>query len=356
MNKEILNEQLANLEIKNPDLKIIEPGNLTSEETANELIKLLQAVYVEHGITNDKEKLVDDIRRRDVLTWFAKKEGKFIATASLIKQSDGSWELGRAVSMDRGNGIGKKVLLEALKFHIENHPDIALTAEVRAAVEFKGIPSGEATQRIFFGLIDKIIPITPFAIAPLFAHGDPLRNEHFILSASDVKIGKTISEKIAEIINGRDTKGFVTRLSIIRRHPFILAVPDNNGPSADFLLHESERTPGCTLIPVEATDRNMPLIARLSKHPNIVFCGVDRAVGKEGKPIVLAAMLGFIENPRGNGTTVLLAPTSVGDVIPINHRMDLQKIADKFDQSRSRTIESWRETRSRLSKIKDWGY
>src|SRR3989344_4552490 len=153
MNKEMLNEQLASIEMRNPEVLLLSPRSLTSEETATKLVGLLQAMYVEHGITKNKEKLVDDITAGNVLTWFVKKDGKFVATASLIKQSDGAWELGRAVSMDRGNGIGKKVILEALKFHLENHSGAALTAEARAAAEFEGIPSGLATQKIFFDTI-----------------------------------------------------------------------------------------------------------------------------------------------------------------------------------------------------------
>lgn len=356
MNKEILNEQLTNLEARNPGLEIIGPRELQPQETTNKLIELLQAIYVEHGITNDEERLINDIANGDVLTWFAKKHGRFIATASLVKQSDGAWELGRAVSLDRGNGIGKKIILEALRFHIDNHGDAALTAEIRAAAEFEGIPSGLATQKIFFKTVNEILPITPFAVAPLFAHGEPLRNEPFILSASDVKPGKTISEKISEVINGRSTEGFVTRLNVIRNDPFTLAIPDNNGPSADHVLHESELSPNCTLIPVEATDRNMPLIGKLMNHPDVVLCGVDRLIGREGKPVILAAMMGFVESSQGSSTTVLLAPAIISDAVPADLRLDMQKIADRFIQNRINKIEGWNDTRRRLSTVKDWGY
>lgn len=321
MNKEILNEQLSALEARSPEAKIIAPGDLASEETASILISLLQAMYVEHGITKNREKLVNDISEGNVLTWFAKKDGKFIATASLVKQTDGAWELGRAVSLDRGNGIGKKVILEALKFHIENHSGVALTAEVRAAAEFEGISSGQATQKIFFGTVDKILPITPFAIAPLFSHGNPLRNEPFILSASDVKPGKTITERIMETLNGRSLSGKVPRVNIIQTTPFQLAVPDDGGTFTLDVLIQADNFAGCTLFPIEVTDKNMPLIGAISMRPTSVICGVDRLVGKEGKPVILVASL---------GKNVLLAPTEVNEVLPTKMREDIQQIADKF--------------------------
>ncbi len=340
MNKEILNEQLASTEVRNPGMQILAPGDLTSEETADNLIALLQAMYVEHGITKNREQLVSDINAGSVLTWFAKKEGKFVATASLIKQADGAWELGRAVSLDRGNGIGKRVILEALKFHIENHPDAPLTAEVRVADEFKGIPSGLATQKIFFDTINKILPITPFAVAPLFAHGEPLRNEQFILSASDVKPGKTISENIAESINGRSTKGIVQGLQVVRTAPFRLAIPQDGGQPASEVAAESANFDGCSLFPIEVTDRNMPLIGMLSAHPDMVLCGIDRVMGSEGKPVVLIATVGF----RGdiwNGETSQLAPTKITDSLPSAIRKDIQNIADRFSQIHKRLSKDW---------------
>jgi hypothetical protein len=337
MNKEILNEQLISLEARNPDMHLLRPGALTSDETANNVIKLLKAMYVEHGITKDKTKLVNDINTGNVLSWFAKKGKDFVATASLVKQQDGAWELGRAVSLDRGNGIGKKVILEALKFHLENHPNVPLTAEVRAAAEFKGIPSGEATQKIFFGTINKILPIAPYAIAPLFAHGDPLRNEQFILSASDVKPGKTISEKIHEIINDRSTKGIITPMKVVQDEPFRLAVPDTEGIRASSIIYDSKDFRGCSLFPIEATDKNMPLIGWLSTEEDLVFCGVDRTLGKEGKPVILIASIGFKENNK-SGKVSFMAPTRVSETLSITLTRDLQEIADKFDHIRERRI------------------
>lgn len=350
MNKEILNEQLVSTEMRNPGMQILAPGDLTSEETAKNLIKLLQAIYVQHGITKNKTKLVSEVGAGNVLTWFAKKDGKFVATASLIKQSDGAWELGRAVSLERGNGIGKRVILEALKFHLENHSGVALTAEIRAASEFKGVPSGLATQKIFFGLINQILPITPFAIAPLFAHGDPLRNEQFILSASDVKPGKTISERISESVNGRSTKGAVPRLKVVQTNPFRLAVVNDEGKKASDVASESESFNGCSLFPIEATDKNMPLIGMLSANPNMVVCGIDRLLGWEGKPVVLIATLGFQGN-IGDGTISELAPTQVSEALPKELRDDVQKIANEFTKIHAKRSGDFGKEREKFWKV-----
>ena len=346
MNKEILSEQLANSEAKSPEVKILTPGMLTVEKTAENLISLLQAMYVEHGITKNREKLVGDISSGNVLTWFAEKDRKMIGTASLVKQSDGAWELGRAVSLDRGNGIGKRVILEALRFHLENHTNLALTAEVRAASEFKGIPSGEATQKIFLGTISRILPITPFAIAPLFSHGDPLRNESFILSASDVKPGKTISERIAETVNNRSTKGVIPRVRIVQTSPFQLIIPDNQGISASNILSEVDNFDGCTLFPIEATDQNMPLIGMLSSNKKMVVCGVDRVLGNEGKPVVFIAEIGFglhFEKDGSFSDHTLLAPTQIGDSLEPKVKKDLQEIADKFSHKNRAERDLWQK-------------
>jgi hypothetical protein len=323
MNKELLNGQIAITEMRNPGMHIYAPGKMSSEETADHLVELLQAMYVEHGITKNKGKLVSEIEAGNVLTWFAKKDERFIATASLIRQDGNAWELGRAVSIERGTGVGKRVILEALKFHLEKHPDAALTAEVRGAAEYKGVPSGLATQNIFFGLVNDILSITPYAVVPLFAHGDPLRNEQFVLSASDVRSRKIISEMISEATNNRSTKGNVPPLHVVHTSPFRLVVPSGEGKNANDVSAESASFNGCTLFPIEATDKNMPLIGMLSANPNMVVCGVERTLGGEGKPVVLIATL---------GETTELAPTQIGDTLPEPMRADTQNIADKFNK------------------------
>ena len=66
MNKEILNEQLTNLEARNPGLIVLGPTGLTAVESADHMISLLQAMYVENGITKNKEKFVSYISKGNV--------------------------------------------------------------------------------------------------------------------------------------------------------------------------------------------------------------------------------------------------------------------------------------------------
>jgi len=329
MNKELLNEQIIKSNQRNPDVRLFAPGELSVGKTADRLISLLQNLYIQHGITKNREGLEDDIRCGKVLTWFAVKNNEFIATASLVKQNDGSWELGRAVSLDRGNGIGKKAMLGALEFHLNNHRGLALIGEVRAADDFKGIPSGLATQKIFFDLINKIIPTSPFAVAPLFSHGNPLRNEQFILTATDVDQTKTISEKIANVSENRSTEGIVPKLHSVTETPFRLLVPNDDGRNASEVIEESEHFNGCSLFPIEVTDKNIPLIGVLKNNINMVFCGVDRVLGKEGKPVLLIATLGFRSDALGRKTE--LAPTKVSESLPVKCQEDIQKISERFE-------------------------
>ena len=332
MSKEFLDRQIVGIQERHPGLKILSPGDMSSVDTANCIIDLLQEMYIEHGIIKNKQNLVEAIDKGDILTWFAVSNNKFVATASLIKQADGVWELGRAVSLKRGENIGKRVILEALRFYIENHSNDILTAEVRAAAEFEGIPSGLATQKIFFGLISDILPLRPYAIAPLFAHGDPLRNEQFILSSTDIEPGKTISQRWAEAVNNSSVKGEVSPVQIIQKEPFQLIVPDEDGVSIEDVLDEVENFDGCTLFSIEATDRNMPLVEKLLKDPNMIKCGVDRVMGKENKPILLIARIGFGRHVERDGSVgyTLLAPSVISQSLSSEIRKDLQEIADKF--------------------------
>lgn len=322
MNKELLLRTLEETAARNRDVKILGPHELSTHQKSIQLVSLLQQMYVEHGIVKNMVKLNADIDAGNVLPWFAIKDNKFIATASLIKQGDGSWEVGRAVCLDGGNGLGKHVILQAVKYHLEKNSTAPLVAEVRAAKDYKGVPSGLATQKIFLGLVDDIIGMTPYAVAPLFSHGSPVRNETFVLSSSDVKPGQTISGRIFDATNNRSTKGEVKCLEVVQHSPFRLAVPSNSGKSAESTITESHNIRGCTFFPIETTDANMPLIGMLSKDKRVVVCGVDRVMGREGKPVLFMAML-------GRGT--LLAPTGINNkVLTWESRRDIQNIADKF--------------------------
>lgn len=318
MNKERIIAELNSAKEKNPGVDIINPGELAPADTAENLAVLLNSMYVEHGVTKDVKKLTADIEAGNVKTWFAKKDNKFIATASLIKDGN-SWEGGRSVSIDRGKGSGKLLMLTRTLFHLNNHPNETLFGEVRVADAFRGIPSGEATQHIWFD----IAGIAPHALAPLFGHGAPHRNETFALVASNVKDSKTISERLNVAISGRDLTGSPTRLKVNTDAPFVRITPDANGGDAEDIIENATHRGVVSLFSVETTDQNMGLVGALLGNPSVLICGVGRDLGVNGKPIALFTTFSpFID----------IAPSKISDDLPRILREDMQSIADKFTQ------------------------
>ena len=78
-------------------ITIVTPEDgLVDEVQADWLTFLLCQMYVEHGITKNRDRLLADIAVGNCKIWFALKEGRPIGSAALIKQSDGSVEVGRA--------------------------------------------------------------------------------------------------------------------------------------------------------------------------------------------------------------------------------------------------------------------
>ncbi len=325
MNREKIVASLSAAENKCSGVKIIPPNRFDPGVSATLMINLLEKMYVQHGISNNEEKLISDIRDGSVLPWFATKDGKLVATAALVKQN-GSWELGRGASIDQGNGIGKQVMLSAALHHIDNHGNIPLVAEVRAADKFEGIPSGIATQKICLGVLE----LTPHAIAPLFAHGEPLRNEPFLLASSDIKDNSTIKGRISDALNGRSTKGEIRRLKIIQKKPFNLIVPSDDGQDAVILTNETRRWLGSSLFVVEATDQNMPLIGMFASNPQVVISGTDRVSGESGKPVILIGSIGSGWDNHGN--RALLAPGQISDIVPLKLKRELEEISSEFER------------------------
>lgn len=318
MNRERIIAELNSVKGKTRDIEVVNPGDLNPQETAENLAILLNTMYVEHGVTRDVNKLTADIEDGNVKTWFAKNDGKFIATASLIKDGK-AWEGGRSVSLDRGKGSGKLLMLTRTLFHLNNHPNEALVGEVRVADNFKGIPSGEATQHIWFD----IAGIAPHALAPLFGHGEPHRNETFALVSSKVDDQRTISERLHTTVVGRDLSGTPSRLKVDRNAPFNRITPDSNGDEAVSVIEEATRNNGVSLFSIETTDQNMGLLGELLGNPNILICGVDREVGPSGKPIALFTTF---------SPFVSIAPSKISDDLPRILREDMQNIADKFTE------------------------
>lgn len=326
MNKEHISNQLESAWQRNPEISISDPGVLSPEITADHLITLLEDTYVQHAITNNRQEVIDDIRSGKVLTWFAFKQGEPIATASLVQQQPNGWELGRCVAKVRGCGVGKATIMAAAAHHMEHFGSEPLLAEVRIAEEFEGIAGGEATQKIFFDHL----ALTPHAVAPLFSHGDPERHEPFVLASSDLDQNKTIHDRIRDAIGGRSTRGSVPRLRRVWGTPFRLLVPDRNGKKAEEAIKSDEVV--CTLIPIEVTDENMPLVGMLAANPEMVVCGVDRDLGENGKPILLIASLGFggtVHPP----TSSILAPAFVTTALPTRQRKSVEAVAREFEKA-----------------------
>lgn len=325
MKPEILSAHIEAAKLHNPNLEVLPPGSLTPQQTAKSMIDLLNKVYFKHGISSDLGKVVEDIKHGELKTWLAKKDGKFIATASLIKQKGDDVEVGRAVSLEQGNG--KLLMMLAVSDHLKHSVGSPLVAEVRVAEAFGGIPSGEATQHICFELLG----LVPHAIAPFFAHGELKRNESFVLARSDHKSRKTISEQAFAPLNNRNLKGKPLGLKMIQSEPFRIAVPDEQGQSLeDFTLaHNLEHLSGFTLFPIEVTDTNMSLVGALLGNPRIILCGVGNHDGQNHKPVVLFGTI---------GTNTLISPSKITNALDQPLRKDIQNIADQFANLGSQSL------------------
>lgn len=324
MNKEQIRFELDSTKKIN-GARIISPGQLSPQDTATNLVALLQTMYVEHGVTKNIPQLVEDISAGKVKTWFTQKDGKLVATSSLVKQENGAWELGRAVSTLPGTG--KQLMLISALDHLSNNPGDQLIAEVRAAKDFMGIPGSEATQHICLDLLE----LVPHALIPLFHHGKPTRHEPFILASSNLTADNTISNQIRGAMAGRDHVGTIVRTKVVMEAPFKLIVPDDNGVRSRELAEQLSCSAGCTLFAVEATDRNMPLLGMLTTNPAMVPCGVDRKLGLEGKPVIFIATIGPMGQASENSLT-FLAPAAINPSLPSALRTDLANIATRFER------------------------
>lgn len=300
---------------------IASPGKLDPLDSSQIMVGLLQSLYSEHDISKNIHLVVSSILNGDVEPWIVTHNDKPVACSALVKQEEGVVELGRAASIERGTGAGQIAMLTAALNKGEN----TLVAEVRLADEFLGIPSGEATQKICFGILD----LVPHAFFPAFAHGSPRRREMFAFSS---EISHTINDSpiftAKSIIAGRDTTGTAKNIKIISQSPFRIAVPHDDGLNfSDFNDIVKSNQAGCTLIPIEATDNNLSTIGALLKG-RFVLSGIDRNLGKEGNPVLLFATV---------GTGTLIAPTRASDILPRNTKLDIESVSQSFKNIAGRT-------------------
>ena len=319
MNREKIENHLNNAWIKaaknGGETHIFWPEEIDPLDSSRIMVDLLQSLYIEHDISKNTDQVISSILNGDVEPWIVSHNNKPVACAALVQQEKGVVELGRAASIERGSGAGQIAMLMAAL----NKGSNKLVAEVRLADEFMGIPSGEATQRICFGILD----LVPHAFFPAFAHGDPRRREMFAFSSEEFHTQNDSPLKTAKaVIANRDTGGSPKKLKIIKELPFRIAVPSTDGINfEDFQVIVRESQAGCTLVPVEATDNNLSTIGTLLRS-GFVLTGVDRNFGQEGKPVLLFATVCI-------GT--LIAPTKASKVLPKNTREDIKSVARSFN-------------------------
>lgn len=302
------------------ELKLLSPDDLDPALAASTVIKLLQQTYVSHGIAENSAQVENDIRAKQVEPWIVTRDNCPVACAALVHQSDGSVEIGRAVSIEKGSGTGKIAMLAAAK----SRGATPVVAEIRLADEFAGIPGSEATQRICHGILGLDI----HAILPPFRHGrHPVTggkyNEMFGFAAEQVRLIDSSPIQTAQsTLAGRNPVGLPKNIQVVQNTPFQVAVPSDSGLNAeDFHVASRHGEPGCTMIAAEATDQNLATIAWLMAH-DFILAGVDRSLGESGLPVLLLATL-------AHGT--MLAPTKASDTLPKQLRTDILQISKQFN-------------------------
>lgn len=313
MNKEIRSghiEQVIGQKFDrlDPSIRIITPEHkLLAGIQAAWMIGLLEAMYFKHGVSNNPDKLKADFEDGSINAWFAVRNDNPIAVAALIRNSDGSQELGRAASLDRKHGIGGLLMLMAGLDHFLNN-ESPLVAEVRLATKFEGIPNGWATQIICLDHLGLI----PHAVLPPFHHGNPDRNEFFAFSSSQIIeivenlfipddpialemfgsivlpfAGLDLSSKQVSI--GR-TSPAIKSWTFQEGAPFGLVLPGDLNSSLESAIKRSEELNPFTLIPLELSPNMMGAIIGCM-NAGFIPCGIDRNPGENGHPVVMLGKL-----------------------------------------------------------------
>jgi len=273
---------------------------------ADWLVLLLSKMYTEHGITKNRDQLVEDICRKKCELWFAVKDGQPIGSAALIQQADGSVEVGRAVALE--NGVGGLLMLMAVASHLK-YANGPVVGEVRMADCFADVPSGEATQIICF----RHLGLEPHALVPAFNHGVPRRQEMFMFSSSDKitenkpaffpygqKVLNVLTTTAIAFVGSTFREGLEIRFGQERRlnsgwnlvgeAPFCVVVPDTSGVSLDVVVNEAEKKAPFTLIPLGLKKENSTVMVECFEK-GFVPCGFDRNLDDEGWPVLLLGKL-----------------------------------------------------------------
>lgn len=280
-----IEEKRANL---SKDVRIIRPGEtfVSPETQAQWLIALLNKMYFEHGVSKNVQAVIDSIKSGREKYWFALEKGKPVAVVGLIDQG-GKVEIGRAVSFAKTNGLGGLLYLEAARDQ-QLKSDKSLVAEVRAASEFKGIPGGVATLKLNYEYLN----FFPHAFIPMFGHGNPYRQEFFLLG-SDKKIeyAKSVvpddnrvtrylknhglgfaNEFIQDHDIAKGKKQGSDKYEILMSSPISVVAPKENGSSLES-VEKANKNPGILQV-VELAPHNMSALISLLNN-NYIPVGID---------------------------------------------------------------------------------
>lgn len=170
-------------------------------EMAKIMIAILSANYGAHNLSSNWEPLAKDINSGRIKPFISfDTERNPIACAALIKINEDDVEIGRAACLPGKNGGNALPILLAVKDWLEEKafPETqVLRGEIRTAKPTKEVPGGAETQAISF----RMLGLTPTAIAPLFHHGVPDRQEMFFLASrfKNPHLLKSLSSRLPEI-------------------------------------------------------------------------------------------------------------------------------------------------------------
>lgn len=151
--------------------------------TASIMMDILAQNYGTHNLTSNIEPLTKDIQTGRVRAFLALKPGDSVfACAALIQLNEHDVEIGRGACIPNSGGGGGMPLLKAAESWEKgiDFPETSmLRAEVRTAKSTKEVPDGIATQVLCLNKIG----LSPTGFAPLFHHGEPNRQEMFLLAS-----------------------------------------------------------------------------------------------------------------------------------------------------------------------------
>jgi hypothetical protein len=290
-----------------PRHRIVTPeSGVSPEQQADWMIRLLQKIYTNHGIAKDRKKVEASILSGECRCWFVMEGDDPVAVTALINNPNGTVEIGRAVAITPGIGLGGVAILRAVSDHFQAD-DRPLVAETRVAAEFKGVPSGLATQKITFGEIG----LQPNALVPMFNHGNPVRQEMFILSSSEAvpasepmvvprleNLGARLIQNLQalalidapqKLVEAEQDRGPVL-VKMTQESPFAQIDPDPEGQELSVVETEAFRHSPFILVPVESSPQNTALV-RACLDSGFIPCGIDRKPGADGHPVILFGKL-----------------------------------------------------------------